>query len=85
MTGLGGAATPRKNTGTESLFEFPARIGRCDVCDGPLDVSYKADPDVGFRVCSRCDEIAQSQGGGSCTQDPDYVCNGWCSECEVNS
>lgn len=61
-------------------------VGRCDACDGPLDADYRADPDDGARVCSKCDDEAAvaMEGRGSCTQDSDYVCTGWCSECEVN-
>lgn len=46
---------------------------RCSDCE---------DGDQGY-VCPACVEAFNPVGFG-CTEDPDFVCDGTCSECEVN-
>lgn len=63
----------------------PQAVDReCDVCGDALDSGHRVYADTGYRVCSKCEATAAAMGGGSCVQDPDFICNGTCDECEVN-
>lgn len=57
-----------------SAWALPA----CDMCGTPLS---EEPPQT---MCARCRDDLDDGGRGSCLEDPDYVCDGTCSECEVN-